>query len=171
MDLKNQENNPEISNITFQDSIGVYDSYGISAVYRAGTLKLCACKLVEIAKESNDKDGIYCLVTAAIIMCSSAIEATLFQFAHVRKIDVYNLEDFRTWGIRRKYKKLTGRKFKTDFKEANKIIAIRDALIHNEPDNSRELELINNLTVDTSLKAIQTTDNFIKKMLGNKKVN
>ena len=52
-----------------------------------------------------------------------------------------------------------------DYHDINKLVALRNTITHNEPDNSRENELAKEITPDKALWAVKVTEEFVKEII------
>ncbi|MDI9436820.1 MAG: hypothetical protein QM405_01960 [Euryarchaeota archaeon] len=152
--------------------IGIADS-GIGndeiniSVFRTGSLLPCARYLANIAKNSVGTVDEQCFTMSTIIMCTAAIEASLFEYAYNYEKTIYKGNGFARSGIALKYKALKGNKLEDDFKDVDELITIRNAIVHNEPDHKsgRELDLAKELNKNKALWAVKTTETFVKAIL------
>lgn len=154
MDPKQGQN----SLITISDSVSF-------SVYRTGFLKPCAEKLAQLASESYE--DMQCYAASTIVMSAAAVEASVFEFAHKNRNDIYSKNRFTHKGVRKQYKILFDKELVDDFPDINELIEIRNTIVHNEPDyeSGRELNLATKLTGDKALWAVKTTNKFIKEIL------
>lgn len=147
------------------------DSNKISVIrFRTGSNLLCAHKLSELVKKLEFQEA-YCYIISTILVCDAALESALFEYAYHHNKTIYDEENFKITGIYHKYKLLFDKKLKKDFPEVPKLIAFRNAITHNEPDNQRETILAKELSIDTAKWAVEITEEFTEKLLGKSWIN
>ena len=144
----------------------VTESVSIS-VFRLGSLLPCARQLAKMVKKSEEPD-LQCFAMSTIMMCTAAIEASLFEYAYKNEKTIYEDKYFRHNGIAKKYIALMGTKIEDDCKDVDELVNIRNAIVHNEPDHKsgRELDIAKYLTGDKTLWAVKTTEEFVESILG-----
>jgi hypothetical protein len=155
--------------VSIEDKDQGNDEVNISR-FRTGSLLPCARNLAKIAKlfEENEVNS-QCNVISCIVMCGTALEASLFEYAYFNEKQIYDdTDNFINRGMYKKYKMLFGKKLKKDFQEVNELVDFRNAIVHNEPDHKsgRERDLAKELNADKALWAVTTTEEFVKHILG-----
>lgn len=135
------------------------------SVYRSEFLLICAEKIAKLAKESPE--DIQCYTSASIVMCAAAVEASVFEYAHKERKEIYYKNGFTYLGIHKKYNKLFKSEIKDDYPDVKKLIDIRNYIVHNEPDHKsgRELKLVHELTYEKAFWAVKTANKFIEQIL------
>ena len=136
----------------------------ITPIFRTGSNLLCARNLAKQAEKSNP-DEAYCYSISSIIMCNAAIESSLFEYAYFFDRETYLKEEFIVKGVYKKYKMLFNTRLENDFHDINKLVSLRNSITHNEPDNTRENELVNEITSDKALWAVRVTEKFVKEII------
>lgn len=151
-------------NILIDVKFTISNRVKITPIFRTGSNLLCARNLAKLA-ESSDHEKAYCYSISSIIMCNSAIESSLFEYAYFNHRKTYVKEEFIVKGVYKKYKMLFNTRLEKDFHEINKLVSLRNSITHNEPDNTRENELVDEITPEKALWAVRVTEEFIKEII------
>lgn len=151
-------------NKTIGYELTIAENVKITPIFRTGSNLLCARNLAKLAGNSNPEKA-YCYSISSIIMCNSAIESSLFEYAYFFDRKTYFEEKFIVKGVYKKYKMLFNTRLEKDFHDVNKLVSLRNSITHNEPDNTRENKLVNEITPEKALWAVKVTEEFVKKII------
>lgn len=146
-------------------------------VYQSGGLVGYTRILAALAARSGDEKETGCLATAAILTAAAALEAILADYLYVTDRPPYREErrwieqpkkyvKFSNGGVPIKYQLLRDTILEADYPEVSNLWAVRNAIVHSEPDHVRTRTYGARINPDGATWAYETAQTFACNLWG-----